>query len=191
MTDTLSLFFALLAAIALGIAAITAAALVARSGPLERFRNDLQPVALWLACGIATTATLGSLYYSEIADFPPCRYCWFQRIAMYPLSLILAIAATTKDSAVRKYAAPLAGIGALLAANHLRIQWFPEEGGSCSADAPCSAQWVDVAGFVSIPMMALCGFLAILLLSLSAGRTTLDLTDDGGQISAPNQKATT
>lgn len=191
MTDTLSLFFALLAAIAVVLAALTAAALLTSSGPLARFGRELQPVALWLGFAIATTATLGSLYYSEIADFPPCRYCWFQRIAMYPLAPMLGIAAVTKDRAVKKYAAPLAAIGALLAMNHLRIQWFPEEGGSCSVEAPCSAQWVDVAGFVSIPMMALCGFVAILLLSLSAGRATLDLTDDGGHVRAPDQKATT
>lgn len=119
---------------------------------------------LWLAWLVAAVATAGSLYYSEIAGFVPCRLCWFQRIAMYPLSVVLLIAAVRRDVAVRWYALPMAAAGALISSYHYLLQWFPQlETASCDPAAPCAAFYVREFGFVSIPLMALMAFLAIVV----------------------------
>jgi disulfide bond formation protein DsbB len=120
---------------------------------------------------VAAAATLGSLYYSEIAHYVPCDYCWYQRIAMYPLALILGIAAFRDDRSITRYAVPLAAAGGLISGYHYLIQQFPDlSTGSCSAAAPCTATWVWEFGFVSIPFMALSCFAAIVaLLSIRMG----------------------
>jgi len=162
-------FFALLAlaanAATLGIVAI---GIAGRTGPSgadlrQRVFGAFQGLELWLAFAVATTATLGSLYLSDIADLIPCTYCWYQRIAMYPLVPILGIAAWRKDESVRIYAATLAGIGAVIAAYHRLMQAFPDLGGTaCSTGVPCTAAYFTLFGFVTIPYMALSGFLLIL-----------------------------
>jgi disulfide bond formation protein DsbB len=123
--------------------------------------------ALLLAWLMAMAATLGSLYYSEIAGFVPCTFCWYQRIAMYPLAVILGIAAFRRDRDVWWFAVPLAAAGAGLAAYHYLIQHVPElAGGACSVGVPCTAAYVWRFGFVSIPLMALVSFAVILLLAV-------------------------
>ncbi len=130
--------------------------------PLEFLRGT----TLWLAGGVALAATLGSLYLSEIVHLIPCKLCWYQRIAMYPIAVILLIAAARRDGKVRVYAATLATIGAAIAIWHRLIQAYPSlESGSCSAvGPPCSAPYAMEFGFVTIPYMALSAFLLILAL---------------------------
>ncbi len=120
---------------------------------------------LWVAWVAAFVATLGSLFYSEVIHFLPCRLCWFQRIAMYPMSVILLIGAIRKEALVRIYALPFAFGGLGLSIWHYLTQTFPSlEGGSCDPNNPCSAKYVDVFGFVSIPFMAGAGFTLIAVL---------------------------
>lgn len=158
---TLSRFFALLALVALGLAVAAIVGARSHESPLAALR----PLALGLATAVAATATLGSLYYSEIAGFEPCRLCWYQRIAMYPLAVILGIAAFRRDDHVRWYALPLAVIGGGVALWHYLQQQLPSLAtGACSVDTPCTAVWVEQFGFVSIPFMALSGFVAIIAL---------------------------
>jgi len=134
---------------------------------------QVQDSALGLACIVALVATLGSLYLSEIANYPPCTLCWLQRIAMYPLVVVLGVGALREDRAIGWYALPLAGIGAALAFYHALVQRVPslQQATSCSAEAPCNAMWVREFGFVSIPVMALGAFLLIAALVL-VGRAT-------------------
>ena len=135
----------------------------------------IQRRGLWLAFAVAATAMSGSLYYSEIANFPPCEFCWYQRIAMYPLALILLIAAITNDRRIGRYVIPVALIGVALSTYHVQLQLFPEQASSCTSGIPCHYQWVNQFGFVSIPFMAGSGFLAILALHIAiwrADRTT-------------------
>ena len=114
---------------------------------------------------MAVVCTAGSLYYSEVAGFPPCRLCWYQRIAMYPLALILPIAARRRDVGVRRYAMPLAAVGGLIAVYHMLVERFPSlESGSCDPTNPCSIIWVEPLGYMTIPTMALSGFALILVL---------------------------
>lgn len=128
--------------------------------------------ALALGGLIAVVATAGSLYFSEVADFVPCRYCWFQRIFMYPLAILLPIAAWRRDLGVRWYVLPLATVGLGLSTYHYLLQRFPDlaGGSSCDVTAPCTAAWVWKWDFVSIPYMAGSGFLLIGLLALATIR---------------------
>lgn len=117
----------------------------------------------WLAGLVALAATSGSLIYSEVYGLEPCRLCWYQRIAMYPLSLTIGVAAWSGDRrGLRRYVLPPAVIGGLIAAYHYLIQVFPSfDTGTCSAGVPCSARYVEEFGFVSIPFMAFAAFVAI------------------------------
>ena len=157
-TDQVSVFFALLAFLALGVG-VGALVLVA-AGKAEKLRS-VADVLLPLAFVVALTATLGSLYYSGIANFRPCRLCWWQRIMMYPMVPILGIATFRRDVMGAWYALPLALGGLGYGLYHTRLRQWPDDSGSCDIDAPCSAIWVDTWGFVSIPFMATCGFIAI------------------------------
>ena len=177
-TSAMSLSFALLAVIAQAavVAAVLLWVLGRRPGRARRIRDaalrELDGVALWIAWGVAMIATAGSLYYSEVAGFTPCELCWYQRIAMYPLVVLLGIAAWRNDHAVARTALPLAAIGGGISAFHYLIQRFPDLAGgtSCDPAAPCTATLVWRLGYVSIPMMALSGFLLIGTLVLGTRR---------------------
>ncbi|MGA8039826.1 MAG: disulfide oxidoreductase [Acidimicrobiia bacterium] len=121
--------------------------------------------AIWLAWVVALVSTAGSLFYSEVIGFEPCRLCWFQRIAMYPMAIILLVGAIRRERQVKFYALPLALGGLAISTWHYLIQAFPalEGGGSCGA-VPCSARYVEVFGFISIPFMAGAGFIVISVL---------------------------
>ncbi|WKZ83349.1 MAG: disulfide oxidoreductase [Acidimicrobiia bacterium] len=126
-----------------------------------------------LALLMATVAMLGSLYFSEIAGFIPCEYCWYQRIAMYPLVVILAVGLIGRDERVHRYVYPLASIGALIAAYHYSIQRFPDlASGACSTLVPCTTAYVWKFDLVSIPFMAFVSFAVIItVLLLDRGET--------------------
>lgn len=172
-TDTVTTFLALLAVLALAMVVTTVVVSlwsVAR-GAVPRWALDTRaavaPVALPLAWAVATTCTLGSLYLSEVAKFPPCILCWYQRIAMYPLVVVLAVAALRRDRQVSWYVVPIAVIGMGISIYHYLIERFPDSVSfSCSADVPCSTVWVWKFHFLSIPAMAGIGFALIITLVL-------------------------
>jgi disulfide bond formation protein DsbB len=138
-----------------------------RSGTARALGAALEPLGLWLAFAVAATATLGSLYFSEVANFTPCRLCWFQRIAMFPLAVTLLVAAVRRDRGVRWYVVPQALLGLCVSVYHYVIEWFPQlEKTSCEVTAPCTAVWFREFGFVSLAFMAGSGFLAVLALLL-------------------------
>ncbi|MCP5027634.1 MAG: disulfide bond formation protein B [Actinomycetia bacterium] len=131
-------------------------------------RRQLGELAPGLAALVATVATLGSLYLSETANYVPCRLCWFQRIGMYPLAVILTIATVRGDRIIRLYAAPFAVVGLGISSWHWLVQKYPNlDSGSCDLTAPCTQRWIWEWDFVSIPWMAGSGFLAILVLLLA------------------------
>jgi disulfide bond formation protein DsbB len=130
-------------------------------------RNEAVSV-LGLAWLAAATATLGSLYFSEIVGFVPCLLCWYQRIAMYPLVVVLGVAALTRDARVWRYVLPIVTLGVLISSYHVLIQFRPAlDVVACSADVPCTARYLAVFGFVSIPVMASGGFVGIGALMLA------------------------
>ena len=156
-------FFALLALLAGGLAIVLVGARLVPVG--HQFVDMIRPFRIALAWLIAAVAMAGSLYFSEHANFVPCKLCWFQRIAMYPLALLLLIAALRRDESIRRYAVPLAVVGGAVSAYHYLIEWHPSLGaGTCDITAPCTVPWFRQFGFVSLAFMALCGFAAIVAL---------------------------
>ncbi len=122
-------------------------------------------IAVWLAWVVALVATVGSLIYSELFHFVPCRLCWFQRIAMYPLPVVLLVGAVRRDAVARFYALPIALIGLAISIYHNLVQFYPGlEGGSCDPLNPCSARTIEMFGFMDLPFMAGAGFIVIAVL---------------------------
>lgn len=119
-------------------------------------------MALSGGLAVAAASTVGSLVYSEVYHFEPCRLCWYQRIAMYPLVLILAVALIRSDRSVWRYVMSLAAAGAVVSVYHLLVQWTPTETTACVAGVPCSVRYVEEFGFVTIPFMALAGFATVM-----------------------------
>jgi len=117
--------------------------------------------SLWLAWLVAVAATVGSLYYSEAAHFEPCSLCWYQRIAMYPLVVILLVGAITRDRFVTRYALPLTAAGAILAVYNYLVQLFPGIEVACSTTVSCSTVDVEAFGWLTMPLMSLVSFAAI------------------------------
>jgi disulfide bond formation protein DsbB len=175
--EAMEIYTAMLALWAAALAVfVTIGRLVAPDSAVIQAADD---VALWLAFLVAAVATAGSLYFSEVANFVPCRLCWFQRIAMYPLAVILLIAAIRGDRDVRWYAIPLATVGACVSIYHYLVEWHPRlEGDVCDPTNPCSLVWFREFGFVTLPFMALCGFAAIIALLAPSPNRELDGPSD-------------
>ena len=116
----------------------------------------------YLAFGTALTAMLGSLYYSEVAGFVPCALCWYQRILMYPLVLILLVGILKQDRGVFDYVLPFSVAGMVLSTYHYLIQLgLIGHPAVCSVGIPCGLRYVSYFGFVTIPLMALVAFTII------------------------------
>jgi disulfide bond formation protein DsbB len=182
---TVQLFYGLLAIAAIVmIVAIVGLRLLALGSATARgwyasAATTVEPLAYGLAWFVALAATMGSLYFSEVAGYVPCTLCWYQRIAMYPLVVILAIAAAWRDPSGRRYAGALAAIGAVIAAYHVALEWIPAlDTGACQATAPCTYVWFRAFGVFSLPTLALIAFLLILtLLAVRAPRASDDVDD--------------
>ena len=114
----------------------------------------------WL---IAAAGTLGALFFSLVMKLPPCDLCWYQRIFMFPLTLILPFGMFPFDRGVIRYASPLAAGGWLIAAfqQMLVAGWIPERIKPCSQGVPCSETVATWFGFVTIPLLSLFAFTLI------------------------------
>ncbi len=174
-TSAVTLFLALLTVGAQ--LAVVAALVLALAGrwwtAVARLRSELAaavgPQAIQLGFIVALVATAGSLYFSEVAHFIPCKLCWYQRIAMYPLVPMLGLAVWRRDLAVRPYALTLALLGAPISAYHYLLERFPTlEAGACDPTNPCTLVWVWRFRYISIPLMAGSAFLLIAVLLLVA-----------------------
>ena len=111
----------------------------------------------WL---LVTAATLGSLFFSEVMALPPCSLCWYQRIFMFPLPILLLMGLFPLDAKVVRYALPLALAGWAIAAYHTLLQLgvIPETAAPCSQGVSCSSAYLELFGFVSIPVLSLLAF---------------------------------
>ncbi len=160
------LLFSLLSLLAL-VASLGLAVMLA----VPRYRKiasvELGPFAFPVAATVATVATAGSLYLSEVERFLPCLLCWVQRGFMYPLALILAAAAFRPGRWAAPVALAMATGGALTATYHYSEQqgWLGGSEQFCDVAVPCTFIWVEQFGFMSIPFMAFSGFLLIALLA--------------------------
>jgi hypothetical protein len=178
MTDTVTTVLsvgAIFVQALIGLALLAGlAALVSPSArrALAELADAISGSALWVAFAIALIATAGSLFFSEHASFIPCRLCWYQRIGMYPLVVVLLGAAVRRDvRGAVLYGAPLALIGTAVATYHIYIEYHPEsETPGCRVGAPCTTRWIDEYGYVTIPVLAITAFVAILCLLAFAWR---------------------
>lgn len=129
-------------------------------------RSELSRGAPVIVAVAAVGATAGSLYFSEIANYVPCTYCWYQRIAMYPMAVIVPLALALRDRSILRYSLALGGIGLAISIYHIQLQLFPEQSSnSCALTSPCTAKWVEAFGFMTIPQMAGTTFAIIVVVS--------------------------
>jgi disulfide bond formation protein DsbB len=119
---------------------------------------------LFLGWLIAAVSTLGSFFFSNVMEFAPCVLCWYQRICLFPLVIILARGLFPFDRSVIKYAIPLTGVGWLLAAYHslLHAKILPSGMHPCGKGISCTQEYIELFGFVSIPLLSLLSFTTLL-----------------------------
>lgn len=160
------LFFAMLS---LGTLVFSVIVLIARLIKANSFLTEVKKIALPLAALITTTAMLGSLYFSEIVHYKPCRLCWLQRFAMYPLAIILIAANFKRFKFTKIVAVVLALVGGSVSTYHWFLERFPNlDAGVCDVKMPCEFIWFENFGFVTLSFMAFTAFLAtIVLVTLS------------------------
>jgi disulfide bond formation protein DsbB len=150
---------------------VGALALVGIRGPLWSLRSGVEGYALWLAFVVAAIATGGSLFLSEIAHFVPCELCWYQRICMYPLSIVTLLAALFDDPRTARYLLPLPVVGAGVSVYHLLVEnRVVGESNTCSISAPggCGVKWINEFGYMTIPTLALTAFVLVFAFLLMA-----------------------
>ena len=169
--------------LAAGMLMIGLLALVGVRGPLNALRSGVEGYELWLAFVVASIATGGSLFFSEIAHFVPCELCWYQRICMYPLSITTLLAALFDDPRAARYLLPLPVVGAGVSVYHLLVEnGVVGESLTCRISAPggCTVKWINEFGYVTIPTLALTAFalvFAFLLLAAYEPRATVPVNE--------------
>jgi len=121
----------------------------------------------WL---VASVSTLGALFFGEVMQLPPCVLCWYQRICMFPLVLILPVGLFPLDRKIVRYALPLAAIGWLFAVFHVLLiaGVIPESIKPCTQGVPCSEKVIEWFGFVTIPLLSVVAFSTIIALLILA-----------------------
>lgn len=124
--------------------------------------------SLFLCWVLASVATAGSLFFSEVMNFPPCVLCWYQRICMYPLVLIFAVGFLRDDKEIFFYSFPLAvtGLGIAIYHNLLYYKILPESAAPCREGISCTTVFFELLGFITIPSLSLFAFTLITALLL-------------------------
>lgn len=192
MTHTIIVALAVLAVAgqALVVAALLVLALAAAGvrGPLGALRRLLWGYELWAAFVVSAIATGGSLFLSDVAHFVPCELCWFQRICMYPMSLLTLLAAVRNDHRIATYLLPFPVIGTCISIYHLLVEHgVVEQSTQCSLSAPggCATKWIEEFGYITIPTLAITAFtLLIVILGLAVTGSADQSTDDLEEVPA-------
>lgn len=112
---------------------------------------------------IALAATLGSLFLSEVLGYVPCTLCWYQRIFMYSLTIILTISLITKRvNLIEIEVLSIAGL--LLAFYHYMLQFnvLSDKANACK-EVSCSMKYIEWFGFITIPFLSFLAFSLIFI----------------------------
>nr|WP_255547405.1 disulfide oxidoreductase [Fictibacillus sp. 26RED30] len=119
----------------------------------------------WLA---SIVSMVGSLFFSEVMKFVPCNFCWYQRILMYPLVILLGVAFYQQDHKVTRYVLPLSILGIIVSGYHYALQKIPalKAFEVCTSGVPCSGQYINWLGFITIPLLSFVGFTIITICML-------------------------
>lgn len=139
--------------------------------------KDNRDSLLFIAWATSVFALFGSLYFSEIRQYEPCTLCWYQRILMYPFVILLGIAVIKKDYRISLYTMVLSAIGACISLYHYSIQkisFLADHAASCGR-IPCTGQYINWFGFVTIPFLALIAFVTIFICSYVLWKKTKEV----------------
>ncbi|MBD7964027.1 disulfide oxidoreductase [Fictibacillus norfolkensis] len=119
----------------------------------------------WIA---SIVSMVGSLFFSEVMKFVPCNFCWYQRILMYPLVIVLGVAFYQQDHKVTRYVLPLSILGIIVSGYHYALQKIPalKAFEVCTSGVPCSGEYINWLGFITIPLLAFVGFTIITICML-------------------------
>lgn len=125
---------------------------------------------VYAAWAVAAGATLAAIFFSEVMGLPPCLLCWYQRICMFALALLLPLGLTPYDPRIVRYALPFAVIGLVISLFHqaLVAGWVPKEFEPCARGVPCAQTVIEWFGFLTIPWLSIAAFAAIIALLLLA-----------------------
>lgn len=137
-------------------------------------KNDKRENLLFLAFAAALIAMFGSLYFSEIRQYEPCELCWYQRIVMYPFVVLLGIATVKKDYGIAFYTMILSAVGGLISIYHYGLQkvaFLADTAPACGR-IPCTGQYINWLGFISIPFLALIAFIIVFVCSFLVWKQT-------------------
>ena len=128
-------------------------------------RNGRLPYLAWVT---ALVAMAGSLFFSEVMELPPCVLCWYQRIAMYPLVVVIAAGIIMRDRRLKFYALPLSLGGLVISVYHNLLYYgvIPESITPCTQGISCTSRQIEWFGFITIPLMALVAFAIVNLCML-------------------------
>lgn len=141
---------------------------------IEKLRSNF----VYLGWFQALIATLGSLFFSEVMHLPPCVLCWYQRIMMYPLTLILTVGILLGDRRLRYYALPLSVIGLVISVYHNLLYYgiLPESIAPCTSGVSCTTRQIEWLGFITIPLLSLAAFtvITVCMLAYKQGEQTND-----------------
>lgn len=177
-------FSALLAVGALGGSLVLLVGLTVGPGWTGELLEVVRGSAARLVLLLAGASMLGSLYFSEVANYAPCKLCWYQRICMYSIAIVSLTAVVRREPEARtKVLAPyvlvLSLIGLCVSTYHYVLEWFPQlESNVCSADVPCTTVWFRKLGFLTLPGMAWSAFAGVALVMTVVLVSSNDSTED-------------
>jgi disulfide bond formation protein DsbB/mono/diheme cytochrome c family protein len=136
----------------------------------EQINDWINRSAMYVALIVAWVATLGSLYFSEVLGYIPCELCWYQRIFMYPMALLIALGLLRYDTHLPHLVIPFTVIGGAISSYHYLLQKTDlfDSAATCQVGVPCSSAWINWFGFVTIPFLALVAFFLITMFSIVA-----------------------
>jgi len=141
--------------------------------------NIISTNIILLCFMVASVATFGSLFFSEIMNFVPCTMCWYQRIFMYPLVLIFMSNLLYPDDKVFKYSIILVITGLFFSIYHnlLLFDIIPEKAVPCASGVPCSMEYINWLGFINIPLLSFTAYLLLLILLLIGKRNSQNILE--------------
>lgn len=121
------------------------------------------PALLYVVWVVALISMIGSLFFSEVMELPPCVLCWYQRIAMYPLVFIVGAGIIMRDARVKLYSLPLSLVGLVISIYHNLLYYgiIPDSITPCTEGISCTSRQIEWLGFITIPLMALAAFLIV------------------------------
>lgn len=166
-TQAMQTFSALLALAAIAGIVVLAVSIAFAGGVLNDVRTVAREHAVRFTLLLAGTAMLGSLYFSEVAHYSPCKLCWYQRICMYGIAIVSLVAVVRREQRVAApYVLTFSLLGLVVSVYHYFVEWFPQlETKVCTLDVPCTTIWFRRFGFLTLPAMAGIAFIGCALLT--------------------------